>query len=156
MFVWGKTSFPREQHPQSILLQILTVTFPQKRLKQVSWQYSTVHPASKIINGTNRLYNHLNCLGQALHTKAVKKYQNQQNPPKTNSSYLTGSLPKRKLVFQPSIFRCELLVYQTVPWQTINFVFSEPVTCTENTHGPHAPIDIPQATSDALAPGKSA
>ena len=27
-----------------------------------------------------------------------------KNTPKTSSSYLTGSLPKRKLVFQPSIF----------------------------------------------------
>ena len=30
--------------------------------------------------------------------------------PKANKSHLTIGHPKRKLVFQPSIFRCELLV----------------------------------------------
>ena len=29
--------------------------------------------------------------------------------PKTNSSHLAGSLSKRKLIFQPQCFRCELL-----------------------------------------------
>ena len=34
--------------------------------------------------------------------------------PKTNSSHLKIRCPKRKFVFQPSIFRCELLVLGSV------------------------------------------
>ena len=34
--------------------------------------------------------------------------------PETNSSHLQGSYPKRKRIFQPSIFRCELLVWEKV------------------------------------------
>ena len=56
--------------------------------------------------------------------------------PKTNSSPLKLSHPKLKLVFQPSIFRCELLVSGMDMFLNINkltwHVFSHVLMCVLN------------------------
>ena len=104
---WWKTSFPREKHPQysysnisskSLETTLFAVLHCAPGFKNNQWHKQSVQSsklswASLTYQGCQQL------------TKSKNK-----NTPKTNSSYLTGSLPKRKLVFQPSIPRCELLV----------------------------------------------
>ena len=42
--------------------------------------------------------------------EALRDENGMKTPPATNSSHLKIGLSKRKVIFQPSIFRCELLV----------------------------------------------
>ena len=65
--------------------------------------------------------------------------------PKTNSSPLKISYPKKKLVFQPSIFRCELLVSGYLVWP---FILNQWTTATAE-HLLHDPSRPPSARAFA-------
>ena len=73
------------------------------------------------------------CDWRRAHSKTNKKY----TLPETNSSPLKMGLPKRKVVFQPTTFRCELLVSGRVILDTRDLI--KLILCTfDQTSSPSA------------------